>query len=113
MTIEPDAVIHPFTLLGGDTHVGSGAEIGPHAVVVGTQVGEDVLIGPFCYTRPGHGDGKGAQAGRFVEIKNSHLVQARKSPICPILVTRISGPTRMSVPARSPPTTTASASSAR
>ena len=80
VTIEPDVVIHPFTLLGGDTHIASGAEIGPHAVVVGTQVGEDVLIGPFCYTRPGTVMEQGAQAGRFVEIKNSHLGARAKVP---------------------------------
>jgi bifunctional UDP-N-acetylglucosamine pyrophosphorylase / glucosamine-1-phosphate N-acetyltransferase len=80
VTIEPDAVIHPFTVLGGDTHVGAGAEIGPHAVVADTQVGPGATIGPFCYTRPGTVLERGAQAGRFVEIKNSHLGEGARVP---------------------------------
>jgi len=80
VTIEPDAVIHPFTVLGGATHIGAGAEIGPHAVVADTRVGPGATIGPFCYTRPGTVLEQGAQAGRFVEIKNSHLGEGARVP---------------------------------
>jgi bifunctional UDP-N-acetylglucosamine pyrophosphorylase / glucosamine-1-phosphate N-acetyltransferase len=80
VTIEPDAVIHPFTVLSGDTHVAAGAEVGPHAVVAGTQVGPGVAVGPFCYTRPGTVLEAGAQAGRFVELKNAHIGERAKVP---------------------------------
>ena len=33
VTLEPDSVVHPFTVLRGATSVATGAEIGPHAVV--------------------------------------------------------------------------------
>ena len=38
--IEPDAEIHPFTVLRGASKVGRGATVGPHAVAV------DAVIGP-------------------------------------------------------------------
>jgi bifunctional UDP-N-acetylglucosamine pyrophosphorylase / glucosamine-1-phosphate N-acetyltransferase len=71
VTIEPDAVIHPFTVLGGSTRVGAGAEIGPHAVVRDAEIGERATVGPFCYLRPGTALEAGAKAGTFVEIKNA------------------------------------------
>src|SRR5581483_6342864 len=51
--LEPDAVVHPFTVLRGATHVGAGAEVGPHAVAVDARIGPGVQVGPFCYLRPG------------------------------------------------------------
>jgi bifunctional UDP-N-acetylglucosamine pyrophosphorylase/glucosamine-1-phosphate N-acetyltransferase len=78
--LEPDTVIHPFTHLGGSTRVGTGAEIGPHAVVVDAVVGEQVPVGPFCYLRPGTVLEAGSKAGTFVEIKNSHVGARAKVP---------------------------------
>jgi bifunctional UDP-N-acetylglucosamine pyrophosphorylase/glucosamine-1-phosphate N-acetyltransferase len=78
--LEPDAVVHPFTVLRGRTHVAAGAEIGPHAVAVDAVIGEGVLVGPFCYLRPGTVLEAGSKAGTFVEIKNSHVGQGTKIP---------------------------------
>jgi bifunctional UDP-N-acetylglucosamine pyrophosphorylase / glucosamine-1-phosphate N-acetyltransferase len=78
--LEPDTTIHPFTLLQGETKVARGAQIGPHAVVVDSQVGPDALVGPFCYLRPGTVLEAGAKAGAFVEIKNSRIGERTKVP---------------------------------
>ncbi|MDX6511942.1 MAG: bifunctional UDP-N-acetylglucosamine pyrophosphorylase / glucosamine-phosphate N-acetyltransferase [Gaiellaceae bacterium] len=78
--LEPDATVHPFTLLRGRTRVAAGAEVGPHAVVLDAVVGPDVLVGPFCYVRPGTVLEAGAKAGTFVEIKNSHVGEGAKVP---------------------------------
>ena len=78
--LEPDAVIHPFTVIRGASRVASRAEIGPHAVLVDATVGEDALVGPFCYLRPGTALEAGAKAGTFVEIKNSHIGERTKVP---------------------------------
>jgi bifunctional UDP-N-acetylglucosamine pyrophosphorylase/glucosamine-1-phosphate N-acetyltransferase len=78
--VEADAVIHPFTVLRGATHVAAGAEIGPHAVAVDARVGPDVVVGPFCYLRPGTVLEAGAKAGTFVEIKNSRIGARTKVP---------------------------------
>src|SRR5918999_1927452 len=78
--LEPDATIHPFTVLRGQTRVASGAEVGPHAVAVDAVIGPHVLVGPFCYLRPGTVLESGAKAGTFVEIKNSRIGARTKVP---------------------------------
>jgi bifunctional UDP-N-acetylglucosamine pyrophosphorylase/glucosamine-1-phosphate N-acetyltransferase len=78
--IEADAVIHPFTVLRGATRVGTGAEVGPHAVLVDAHVGPGALVGPFCYLRPGTVLEAGAKAGTFVEMKNSRVGERSKVP---------------------------------
>jgi bifunctional UDP-N-acetylglucosamine pyrophosphorylase/glucosamine-1-phosphate N-acetyltransferase len=80
VAIEPDAVIHPFSVLRGRTRVARGAEIGPHAVVVDAVVGERALVGPFCYLRPGTVLEAGAKAGTFVELKNTRVGAGAKVP---------------------------------
>jgi bifunctional UDP-N-acetylglucosamine pyrophosphorylase/glucosamine-1-phosphate N-acetyltransferase len=78
--IEPDAVVHPFSVLRGATRIAAGAQIGPHAVIVDTTVGERALVGPFCYLRPGTVLEAEAKAGTFVEIKNSRIGERTKVP---------------------------------
>lgn len=78
--LEPDVVIHPFTVLRGATTIAAGAEIGPHAVAVDAVIGERVSIGPFCYLRPGTVLDPDAKAGTFVELKNSRIGARSKVP---------------------------------
>jgi bifunctional UDP-N-acetylglucosamine pyrophosphorylase / glucosamine-1-phosphate N-acetyltransferase len=78
--LEPDSTVHPFTVLRGTTRVGGGAEVGPHAVAVDAEIGPRVLVGPFCYLRPGTVLEAGAKAGTFVEIKNSRVGEGTKIP---------------------------------
>jgi bifunctional UDP-N-acetylglucosamine pyrophosphorylase/glucosamine-1-phosphate N-acetyltransferase len=78
--IEPDATIHPFTVINGRSKVAAGATVGPHAVVVDAVIGPDATVGPFCYLRPGTHLEAGAKAGTFVEIKNSRIGAGAKVP---------------------------------
>jgi bifunctional UDP-N-acetylglucosamine pyrophosphorylase/glucosamine-1-phosphate N-acetyltransferase len=78
VTLEADAVVHPFTLLRGATTVAAGAQVGPHAVVVDSHIGPEALVGPFCYLRPGTTLGARAKAGTFVELKNTQLDEGAK-----------------------------------
>jgi len=78
--LDPDSTIHPFTQLRGNTRVGSGAEVGPHAVAVDAEIGPRVLIGPFAYLRPGSVVGEGAKIGTFVELKNTQIGERTKVP---------------------------------
>jgi bifunctional UDP-N-acetylglucosamine pyrophosphorylase/glucosamine-1-phosphate N-acetyltransferase len=80
VTLEPDAVVHPFTVLRGSTAVAAGAEIGPHAVAVDASVGEGAAVGPFCYLRPGTVLEAASKAGTFVEIKQSRIGARTKVP---------------------------------
>ncbi len=78
--LEPDAVVHPFTVLRGTTRVRRGAEVGPHVVAIDAEIGEHALVGPFCYLRPGTVLEAGAKAGTFVELKNSRIGEGTKVP---------------------------------
>jgi len=94
--IEPDATIEPATVLRGSTTVGAGATVGPnttatdctigpgasvvHSYLTQAEVGEDCLVGPFAYLRPGARLAAGAKAGTFVEIKNSEIGEGAKVP---------------------------------
>jgi bifunctional UDP-N-acetylglucosamine pyrophosphorylase/glucosamine-1-phosphate N-acetyltransferase len=78
--IEPDATIHPFTVLTGKTRVAGGASVGPHVVANDAVIGPEATVGPFCYLRPGTVLEPRAKAGTFVEIKNSHIGEGAKVP---------------------------------
>ena len=78
--LEPDAVIHPFSVLRGATRVERGAQIGPHVVAWDAAIGAGALVGPFCYLRPGTVLGAHSKAGTFVEVKNSSLGEGTKVP---------------------------------
>ena len=80
VTIEPDAVILPFTILRGATTVATGAEVGSHVVAIDAEIGPGATVGPFCYLRPGTVLGPRAKAGAFVEIKKSTIGQDTKVP---------------------------------
>jgi bifunctional UDP-N-acetylglucosamine pyrophosphorylase / glucosamine-1-phosphate N-acetyltransferase len=78
--LEPDVVVHPFTVLRGATRVERGAEIGPQVVAWDSTIGPGALVGPFCYLRPGTVLGAHSKAGTFVEVKNSSLGEKAKVP---------------------------------
>ena len=78
--LEPDAIVHPFTVLRGATRVRRGAEVGLHVVAIDAEIGEHALVGPFCYLRPGTVLEAGAKAGTFVELKNSRIGEGTKVP---------------------------------
>jgi bifunctional UDP-N-acetylglucosamine pyrophosphorylase/glucosamine-1-phosphate N-acetyltransferase len=61
--IEPDVVIHPFTVIRGDVRIATG-----------------VQIGPFAYVRPGTAVGERAKVGTFVEVKNTLVGAGAKIP---------------------------------
>src|SRR5687768_16227819 len=45
---EPDAVVHPFVCLDGDTLLEQGSEILPFTRVTGSTVGPGAIVGPHC-----------------------------------------------------------------
>jgi bifunctional UDP-N-acetylglucosamine pyrophosphorylase / glucosamine-1-phosphate N-acetyltransferase len=61
--IEPDVVVHPYTVIRGGVRIESGAE-----------------IGPFSYVRPVSVIGEGARIGSFVEVKNIAVGAGAKIP---------------------------------
>lgn len=87
--IGQDTIIYPGTIIEGpgSTRIGSGCVLGPHSritdsilgddvvvdhsVVLGSEVDEGTVIGPFSRLRPGSRIGARVKIGDFVEIKNS------------------------------------------
>jgi bifunctional UDP-N-acetylglucosamine pyrophosphorylase/glucosamine-1-phosphate N-acetyltransferase len=80
VTLEADAVVHPFSVLRGATRVAAGASVGPHVVAVDAAIGPGSLVGPFCYLRPGTVLEDSAKAGTFVELKNTVVGEGAKVP---------------------------------
>ncbi len=96
-TIGRDTVIHPETHIYGDTAIGSSCVLGPSVYIensrIGTsveikfssylmkcEIGDSVVIGPFCHLRPEANVGDRARIGNFVEIKKSRIGTGSKVP---------------------------------
>jgi bifunctional UDP-N-acetylglucosamine pyrophosphorylase / glucosamine-1-phosphate N-acetyltransferase len=97
VTVEADAVLRPFTLLEGRTHVSAGAMVGPFARLTDMRIGagaqvldhcllrESVVeagavIGPFAHIRPESHVAARAKVGNFVELKKTRLGEGAKAP---------------------------------
>ena len=89
VTIGPDTVVQPNTMLVGRTTVGSDCEIGPNSVIRDSEIGDrchvmssvieessvhaDVSIGPYSHLRPQAVIESGVHLGNYVEVKNSRV----------------------------------------
>lgn len=94
--IAKDTVIMPFTILEGQTIIGSNCEIGPYSRINDSIIGDDVtiensrirqakigdkcVIGPFAYIRPDTILHDNVKVGDFVEIKKSEIGSGSKIP---------------------------------
>lgn len=94
VTIESGAVILQGSVLTGETHVDTKAQIGPDTWLYNAEVGADASlnnvqaydckvlsgadIGPFVHIRPGSTVGKNVHLGNFVEVKNSTIDEGTK-----------------------------------
>jgi bifunctional UDP-N-acetylglucosamine pyrophosphorylase/glucosamine-1-phosphate N-acetyltransferase len=92
--IGKDTTLLPGTYLKGNTVVGERCTLGPNTIVVSSQIGNDVEIGPaliekaliedcvdmttFCHLRSGAHLGKGVHMGNFGEVKDSYLAPGVK-----------------------------------
>ncbi|MFI7318654.1 bifunctional UDP-N-acetylglucosamine diphosphorylase/glucosamine-1-phosphate N-acetyltransferase GlmU [Streptomyces venezuelae] len=96
VTFERDAIIQPGTQLHGTTHLGKGCEVGPNtrlkdtsvgagarvdnAVADTAEIGEQAVVGPYAYLRPGTRLGVKSKAGTYVEMKNATIGDGSKVP---------------------------------
>jgi len=67
VTVGSDTILHPGTILEGDTVIGERCEIGPHTRLTNVKVGNDTII-HFIHV------------GNFVEVKNSNVGEGTKFP---------------------------------
>lgn len=89
-----DTVIHPFSVLTGSTRIGSGCQVGPHAIlhnatladgvsvrsstVSDSSIGEGSDVGPYAHVR-GHSEiGANVHVGTSAEMKNSRIGQGSR-----------------------------------
>ena len=96
VTVGRDTVIAPGTQLLGTTRIGGRCQIGPDTTLTGVTVGDgatvirthgsssvigdDAVVGPFAYLRPGTELGAEGKIGTFVETKNSTIGAGTKVP---------------------------------
>lgn len=94
--VDKDTVIMPFTILEGNTLIGSNCEIGPYSHINDSIIGDEVIIensrirqakigdkcviGPFSYIRPETVLHQHVKVGDFVEIKKSEIGSGSKIP---------------------------------
>ncbi|MEU0494615.1 bifunctional UDP-N-acetylglucosamine diphosphorylase/glucosamine-1-phosphate N-acetyltransferase GlmU [Mycobacterium sp. NPDC006124] len=96
VTVGRDTVVAPGTQLLGTTRIGARCQIGPDTTLTGVTVGDgatvirthgsssvvgdDAVVGPFAYLRPGTELGAEGKIGTFVETKNSTIGAGTKVP---------------------------------
>lgn len=96
VTVAPGARLYPGTHLRGATSIGPGAEVGPDALIVDSDIGEGATVsysvlrqvrvaegaavGPYASLRPGTVLERGAKAGSFVEMKKTVVGEGAKVP---------------------------------
>lgn len=92
--IEADAVIHPGSIIKGESIIKTDAEIGPHSEITNSYIGEEttikqsvaadskignrVNIGPYAHIRPQSVISDQAKVGNFVEVKKTKLGKGSK-----------------------------------
>src|SRR5438477_8520571 len=80
VTIGVDTVIEPFTVLKGDTHIGSECRIGPHVYIEDAKVGDRSDCGPFAKLRPGTEIAEDVHIGSFTELVRTKIGRGSKVP---------------------------------
>jgi bifunctional UDP-N-acetylglucosamine pyrophosphorylase / glucosamine-1-phosphate N-acetyltransferase len=95
-TIGRDTVIHPMTVVSGETAIAAECEIGPSTRIVDSRVGKGSIVefsvvrearigagahvGPYAHVRPGTVLGPSAKVGAYVEVKASEVGEGAKVP---------------------------------
>ena len=80
VAIGQDTVIEPFTILKGQTTIGSDCRIGPHVHIEDAKVGDRSDCGPFAKLRPGTEISDDVHIGSFAELVRSRVGRGSKVP---------------------------------
>ncbi len=92
--IGRDSIIHPFTIIKGETTIGKWNEIGPYAYIEKSKIGDnnkiiysriensvvrnEIFIGPFTHLRSATKISDKCKIGNFVELKKSNIKRNTK-----------------------------------
>jgi bifunctional UDP-N-acetylglucosamine pyrophosphorylase/glucosamine-1-phosphate N-acetyltransferase len=80
VTIGQDTVIEPFTVLKGNTRIGSDCRIGPHVYIEDASLGDRSDCGPFAKLRPGTEIAEDVHIGSFAELVRSKVARGSRVP---------------------------------
>lgn len=94
--LESDCYLDNNTFILGDTRISEGALIGPDvsitnsvigprakvfsSTLIEAEVGEESVVGPYTFLRPGAKLAKSTKVGAYVEVKNSEIGEGSKVP---------------------------------
>jgi bifunctional UDP-N-acetylglucosamine pyrophosphorylase / glucosamine-1-phosphate N-acetyltransferase len=80
VVIGQDTVIEPFTVLKGNTHIGSECHVGPHVYIEDARLGDRSDCGPFAKLRPGTDIAEDVHIGSFAELVRSKVGRGSRVP---------------------------------
>ena len=80
VTIGQDTVIEPFTVIKGETQIGSECRIGPHVYIEDARIGDRSDCGPFAKLRPGTEIEEDVHIGSFAELVRTRVGRGSKVP---------------------------------
>jgi bifunctional UDP-N-acetylglucosamine pyrophosphorylase/glucosamine-1-phosphate N-acetyltransferase len=83
VTLEPNVILRGRTRIGQGTTIAAGSTVVDSvigrdchvwaSVVEGSELDDDVRVGPFAHLRPGTSVGHGAEVGNYAELKATRL----------------------------------------
>ena len=80
VTIGQDTLVEPFSVIKGNTAIGSECRIGPHVYIEDARIGDRSDCGPFVKIRPGTEIAEDVHIGSFAELVRTKVGRNSKVP---------------------------------
>ena len=80
VTVGQDTSIEPFSVIKGNTEIGSECRIGPHVHIEDARIGDRSDCGPFAKIRPGTEIAEDVHIGSFAELVRTKVGKNSKVP---------------------------------
>ena len=80
VTVGQDTSIEPFSVIKGNTEIGSECRIGPHVHIEDARIGDRSDCGPFVKIRPGTEIAEDVHIGSFAELVRTKVGRNSKVP---------------------------------
>jgi len=80
VSIGPDTVVEPFSIIKGKTEIGSECRIGPHVHIEDARIGDGSDCGPFAKLRPGTVIAEDVHIGSFAELVRTKVGKNSRVP---------------------------------
>ncbi len=80
VAIGQDTIIEPFSVIKGDTTIGSECRVGPHVHIEDARIGDRSDCGPFVKIRPGTEIAEDVHIGSFAELVRTKVGRKSRVP---------------------------------